>query len=181
VLRVAPITELRKAARMQAHVGQENFEQANLASNIGAVCTREVVVAEGNESVFELARIMRRHHVGAVVIVDHKGEQCFPLGIVTDRDIVVDALVTSFDNIREMKASELVKQSVVTIHEDQDIDEVIASMRKHGVRRVPVVDNQGALVGILTVDDLVEIFAYRLSQLASLYAQQQREERRDRP
>jgi CBS domain-containing protein len=145
------------------------------------VCTRDVIVAEGDESVLELAQLMRRHHVGAVVIVDHKGDKCYPSGLITDRDIVVDALVTSFDKLREMKASELIRQSVITIREDQNVDEVLPIMRSNGVRRVPVVDHQGALVGILAADDLVELFAQRLMQLGSLCAEQRQDEREDRP
>jgi CBS domain-containing protein len=155
--------------------------QRNVGGNVGAVCIREVVTAEASESVLELAQLMRRHHVGAVVIVDRKGEKNFPSGIVTDRDIVVDALVTSLENIRDMKASELVKQSVISVREDQNVDEVVAIMRDNGVRRVPVVDHQGGLVGIVAADDLVELYADRLSQLATLCLQQPREERKDRP
>ncbi|MFO7563994.1 MAG: CBS domain-containing protein, partial [Enhygromyxa sp.] len=58
--------------------------------NVGTVCIREVVVAEGTESVLELARLMRHYHVGDVVIVNRRGDKRYPTGIVTDRDIVVD-------------------------------------------------------------------------------------------
>ena len=147
----------------------------------GAVCIREVVVAEGTESVLELARLMRHYHVGDVVIVNRRGEKRYPTGIVTDRDIVVDALVTSIDSIREMMASDLVNRPIVSVREEHTLDEALEVMRKNGVRRVPVVDGEGALVGILAVDDLVEQFADRMAELAILFTRQQRIERGTRP
>jgi CBS domain-containing protein len=111
--------------------------------NVGAVCVRQVVVAEGNESVLELARLMRQHHVGDVVIVDRRGDKSYPSGIVTDRDIVVDALVTSPENLGELTARDLVKRELVSVREDQNIDDALEIMRVHGVRRAPVVDDKG--------------------------------------
>ncbi|HVH99335.1 MAG TPA: CBS domain-containing protein [Enhygromyxa sp.] len=149
--------------------------------NVGAVCIREVVVAEATEPVLELARLMRHYHVGDVVIVTRRGDKRYPTGMVTDRDIVVDALVTSLDSIGELMASDLVNRPVITVREDQCIDDALEIMRKNGVRRVPVVDQEGALVGIVAVDDLVEFFADRLSELAILFSREQRIERGVRP
>jgi CBS domain-containing protein len=148
---------------------------------VGAVCIREVVVAEGTESVLELARLMRHYHVGDVVIVNRRGEKRYPTGMVTDRDIVVDALVTSLEAIGEMMASDLVNRPIVSVREDLSIDDALEVMRKNGVRRVPVVDDEGALVGIVAVDDLIEAFADRLSELAILFSREQRIERGARP
>jgi CBS domain-containing protein len=149
--------------------------------NVGTVCIREVVVAEGTESVLELARLMRHYHVGDVVIVNRRGDKRYPTGMVTDRDIVVDALVTSLEGIREMMASDLVNRPIVSVREDMSIDDALEVMRKNGVRRVPVVDDEGALVGIVAVDDLIETFADRLSELAILFSREQRIERGVRP
>lgn len=149
--------------------------------NVGAVCVREVVVAEGNESVLELARLMRQHHVGDIVIVNRRDDKSYPSGIVTDRDIVVDGLVTSLENIGQMTASDLVKRTLVSVREDQNVDDALEVMRDNGIRRAPVVDDQGALVGILAVDDIVELFADRLCQLSRLFTREQRIERDDRP
>lgn len=149
--------------------------------NAGTVCIREVVVAEGTEPVLELARLMRHYHVGTVVIVNRRGDKRYPIGMVTDRYIVVDALVTSLDTIHELMASDLVNRPIVSVREDQGIDDALEIMRQNGVRRVPVVDHEGALVGILAVDDLVELFANRLSELAILFSREQRIERGVRP
>lgn len=166
-LAVDPLTALRKAEAMKR--------------NVGAVCIREVVVAEGTELVLELARLMRHHHVGDVVIVTHRGDKNFPIGVITDRDIVVDALVTSFEDITKMVAVDLVNRPIVSVREHDNIDDAVEIMRKHGVRRVPVVDDEGALVGILAVDDLIELMSDRLSELAILFSRQQRIERDARP
>lgn len=159
------------------------LQQGNIGGqgNVGAICVREVVVAEGHESVLELARLMRHHHVGDIVIVKRQDDKSYPSGIITDRDIVVEGLVTSPENIGEMKASELVKRTLVSVREDQNIDEALETMRVSGVRRAPVVDDTGALVGILAIDDIVEMFADRLCQISRLFIRQQRNERDDRP
>jgi CBS domain-containing protein len=149
--------------------------------NVGAACIREVVVAEGTESVLELAGLMRSHHVGNVVIVTRRGDDNYPIGIVTDRDIVIDALVTSFDSLEQLTAHDLINRPIVTVSEHESIDDALETMRKNGVRRVPVVDDKGALVGILAVDDLVELFADRLSELAVLFNREVRLERAVRP
>jgi CBS domain-containing protein len=149
--------------------------------NVGAVCIREVVVAEATEPVLELARLMRHYHVGDVVIVTRRGDKRYPTGMVTDRDIVVDALVTSLDGISELLASDLVNRPIVSVREDLSIDDALEIMRKNGVRRAPVVDQDGALVGILAVDDLVELFATRLAELSTLFARERRIERGVRP
>jgi CBS domain-containing protein len=149
--------------------------------NVGTVCTREVVVAQESESVLELARLMRHHHVGDVVIVQRRGEKSYPSGIVTDRDIVIDALVSSPDNIQQLLASDLIGRPIITVREQQTLDDALEVMRENGVRRAPVVDDDGALVGILAADDLVELFADRLSKLAILFSYEQRIERGVRP
>lgn len=172
----------RPAAASVAVAGLEDPRKlTDMQRNVGAVCIREVVVAEATEPVLELARLMRHYHVGNVVIINRRGDKRFPIGMVTDRDIVVDALVTSLDGISELLASDLVNRPVVTVREDMAVDDALEIMRKNGVRRVPVVDREGALVGILAVDDLIELFADRLSELAILFAREQQIERGVRP
>lgn len=121
--------------------------------NITEVCKRDVVIADPDTSVPDAAKLMRERHVGSVVVVDEAGK---PLGIVTDRDIVVEVVAAGVDH-RAMRVGEIMSSPVLTVHEDDDALAALKTMRLRGVRRVPVVDSAGFLVGIAALDDLLEI------------------------
>ena len=140
---------------------------------IGQVSVREVVVATRNTSVQDAAKLMRQHHVGDVVIVDDEKKK--PVGIVTDRDLVISVLATKLDP-SVFTVGDLVTRELVTAREDQGISETIQQMRAKGVRRMPIVDAHGALVGIISVDDLVRLIGAELSELGQLISREQARE-----
>jgi len=139
---------------------------------IGDVCIRDVVIAGKNTSVQEAALLMRRNHVGDLVIteVNPDGRQ-IPVGIVTDRDIVLSVIATSLDPA-VYTVADLVARDLVTVSEDQGVFESIQHMRANGVRRMPVVDRQGGLVGIISVDDVVQLLSEEMSLLAKLISRE---------
>jgi CBS domain-containing protein len=149
--------------------------------NVGAVCTRDVIIAEGTETVLDVAKLMRAHHVGDVVIVESREGVRYPTGILTDRDIVVEGVVEVLERLPRLRADDLVTRPLVTVSERDNVDHAIEIMRAQGVRRLPVVDDVGALVGLLAFDDLVEFFAGRLAGLAAVVAGEERMERDYRP
>lgn len=146
---------------------------------IGEVCNREVVVVEAGASVAEAAKLMRQYHVGTLVVVRQQDSKNEPLGIVTDRDLVLEVLSPELDaaniTVGEIMAPELVK-----VTEGTGIFESIRYMRDKGVRRMPVVDGSGALAGIITVDDLVDLLSEELAELNKLVKQEQKKEARSR-
>lgn len=147
----------------------------------GALCVRDVVVATGSDSVLAVATLMRTHHVGAVVLVEEREGVRVPTGIVTDRDIVLEGVVGAFDRLPQLTAGDLVTRSLVTVREIDPIDNALEVMRSAGVRRLPVVDDEGGLVGIMAIDDLVEVFSARFASLAGVIANEQDNEHVDRP
>lgn len=149
--------------------------------NVGAVCIREVTFGFPQEPVLDIAKRMREDHVGAIVLVREEGGLRYPVGIVTDRDIVVEAVAAAPDELGSLIAEDLVTYDLITVHEQDLVDDALEVMRRHGIRRVPVVGDQGELIGILAVDDLVELFADRLSELSVLFSREQRIERESRP
>ena len=145
--------------------------------DVGAICVRNVVTGYAAESVVDIAKRMRERHVGAVVIVrDDQGTRK-PIGIITDRDIVIEAVAPGDVSLDAVVANDLLTRVLVTVEQHDSIDDALAEMRKNGVRRVPVVDSRGGLVGIVAVDDLVELFADRLAELAVLFSREQKIER----
>jgi CBS domain-containing protein len=134
---------------------------------VGRVCTREVVVAYRHEPLREAARLMRERHTGTVVVVDVVGGSRMPVGIVTDRDIAVAVFAADCD-AQKLLVGDVTMDALLTVREDADILDVVAQMRDHGVRRVPVVDSRGVLVGIVSADDLLDVLAEELSGLARI-------------
>ena len=67
---------------------------------IGEICTREVIIAFRDDSIIEIAKLMRKYHVGDIVIVDKQGNQGYPVGIITDRDIVLELIAREVDITR---------------------------------------------------------------------------------
>lgn len=134
---------------------------------IGEICNREVVIAERNMDVPEAARLMRQHHVGTIVIVEDIEGRRKPVGIVTDRDIAIEVVAAGVDP-NGLVIGDIMGGDLVTVAETQGIFETIRYMRSRGVRRVPVVDNGGWLVGIVTLDDLLELIAEELNEMTKL-------------
>ena len=146
---------------------------------VGEICNREVVVAERTTTIVEAARIMRRYHVGDLVVVDEVQGRRVPVGMVTDRDMVVEVIARE-QPFASCTVSAIMSATVVCVPETAGVIETIQLMRSHGVRRVPVVDAGGALVGILAADDLLDLLAEELSALARIAPRGQEREVRAR-
>lgn len=141
----------------------------------GEYCNRDVVVVTKTEPLREAINLMRTHHIGDVVVVDNLEDPRIPLGILTDRDIVVEILGESLD-LDAVNIGDVMSYDLVSIKEDTKLMDVVKIMRSKGVRRVPVVDTNGHLVGIITVDDILELIAEQLTDIVSLISLEQRKE-----
>ena len=148
--------------------------------NAGEACNREVVIVNGDAPLLEAARLMREHHVGDVVLVEEGPQGRVPVGIVTDRDLVVEVLAAGIDPAT-LAVRDVVTNALVTALEQEPFEDVVKRMRRHGVRRVPVVNRRGTLEGILALDDIVELLSETLSDLAFAVNKEQRKERELRP
>ena len=146
---------------------------------VGEICNREVVVAERTTTIVEAARLMRRYHVGDLVVVDEVQDRRVPVGMVTDRDLVVDVIARE-QPFASCTVRAVMSATLVCVPETAGVIEAIQLMRSHGVRRVPVVDAGGALVGILAADDLLDLLAEELSALARIAPRGQEREVRSR-
>jgi CBS domain-containing protein len=143
-------------------------------------CNRDVVTIGAEASVREAAELMRTLHVGDLVVVESRDEQRVPIGVVTDRDIVVEILAEDV-NPRDVAVGDFMSGQIVTASEDDDIMDVIELMRTEGVRRVPVVDGGGALVGIVAVDDLIDSLAEMLHGISGVVRRERYKEEESRP
>ena len=146
---------------------------------IGEICTREVVIVKRNETVLEAAKLMRQHHVGDVVVIEEHDGVRFPVGIVTDRDLVVEIMAPELDPAA-ITVGDIMEQELVIVKESMGLFEAIQYMRSKTVRRLPVVDENGALLGILALDDLLELLSEELLAIARLVRYQRRKETKQR-
>lgn len=142
---------------------------------VGEICNREVVVTEKALSVVDAAQLMRKHHVGDLVVVEEKDGSRRPVGVVTDRDIVVEVVAAGV-NPEALTVGDIMSPEVATVREGEGLFEALRYMRDKGVRRMPVVDREGALAGILTLDDLLELLAEEMAELAKLVSHERKRE-----
>ena len=146
---------------------------------IGKVCNREVVFIHAQASVPEAARLMREHHVGDLVVTKEKTGKRVPVGIVTDRDIVLEVIAEGV-GMDDVNVGDIMSDNLVTARESDGLLETIKVMRAKGIRRLPVVNDDHELVGILSVDDLIDLFSEQIVDLARLIAREQSREKAGR-
>jgi predicted transcriptional regulator len=147
---------------------------------IGEICSREVVFIERDESCADAARLMREHHVGSLVVVDQDDvRRRIPVGMLTDRDLAVGVMALGLDPEKTLVEAAM-RPGVAVLREDEGFGRALALMRAEGVRRLPVVDVSGALVGLVAADDLIELLGEEMAGLGALVAQGPRHEREER-
>jgi CBS domain-containing protein len=138
---------------------------------IGEICSRDVLTVEPDEPLAKCARVMEDASVGSVVVVDRSRGFARPIGIVTDRDM----LRGQFDRRADLfclSAGDVMTANPLVLREDCDVRNAIERMGERAVRRVPVVDDGGELVGIATFDDLLPAIAGQIAAIGALISQQ---------
>ena len=146
---------------------------------VGKVCNREVVFIHREASVPEAARLMREYHVGDIVVVKETTGKRVPVGIVTDRDIVLEVIAAGV-NVNDVSVGDIMSNGLVTARENDSVLDTIKIMRAKGVRRLPVINDDNELSGILSVDDLIDLMSEQIADLAKLIAREQKHEQEKR-
>jgi len=142
---------------------------------IGEFCNREVVFATRETSIPEAAQLMRKFHVGDLVVVDEIDGKRVPVGIVTDRDIVIEIVSQSLD-LNEFSVGDIMSPQLISVHEKEGVFETIRLMRAKGIRRIPVVNQEGGLEGIVSADDILDLLAEEMTELAKVVPREQERE-----
>jgi CBS domain-containing protein len=119
------------------------------------VCVHDVVTIEHDIPLVQCAKIMHDAQVGSLVVTEMRDGLSIPAGILTDRDIAVKVVAFALDP-DIFTARDIMTEPLVTAQPEEELRLVLKRMRNHGVHRVPVVSDDGALVGILAVDDIWE-------------------------
>jgi len=130
---------------------------------------RQVETVRPEATLAQCAELMRANHVGSLVVVDDQRGLTRPIGIVTDRDIVLEVVAPLLDP-RSITAAEVMAPTLGTVNEDDDLVDALARMREQGVRYVPVTTTAGELAGIVAMDDVLEALAEQLSHIVEVCA-----------
>lgn len=146
---------------------------------IGEICNRDTVFIKREGSIGEAARIMRENHLGDLIVVEEKGIRRLPVGMLTDRDLVIEILAKGIDPAT-VTVGDIMNSDLLTTQEGDDTYQTMQRMRTKGVRRLPVVDAGGSLVGIVTINDFLDLLSSELTALARAATQEQRRERQAR-
>jgi CBS domain-containing protein len=142
---------------------------------ISAICSREVITVHRDATVLHAAMLMRQYHVGDVLVIeDHEGK-AIPVGILTDRDIVIELVATDLD-CRVITVGDIMLAHLAVVKEDEGIFDAIQLMSSKGIRRLPVVYKDGSLLGIVTLDDMLQLLAKEFDALAKLVRREQKNE-----
>lgn len=146
---------------------------------ISEFCNREVVFATREMTLPEAAQLMRKHHVGDLVVVDDVDGKRVPTGIVTDRDMVIEVIAKSLD-FDKFSVGDIMSPQLVSVQEKEGVFETIRLMRAKGIRRIPVINQQGGLAGIVSADDMLDLLAEEMAELAKVAPREQQREAKTR-
>jgi CBS domain-containing protein len=147
---------------------------------VSSVCNYNVATIDADADVLQAAVLMRQEHVGDLIVTEQRHGVTVPVGVVTDRDIVV-GIVAKNIQASEVRVGDTIRGKLVTVHEDNGVAYALREMRRAGVRRVPVVNTKDELVGVLSVDDAIDHLATQLNDIAGTIRFQQDLESKQRP
>lgn len=129
--------------------------------SIGRIAQRSVDTADAQESVNLAAERMHQRNVGCLVVTDESGR---PTGILTDRDLVLRVVAPGKDAFTTL-VKDVMTAWPVTCREESPIEEAIAAMRRAQIRRLPVIGAAGQLVGLVTLDDILQLLAEEMASI----------------
>lgn len=147
---------------------------------VAQVCSRQVVTVDRDAPLAAAARLMRDHHVGALVVTARAEHGHGVVGVVTDRDLVVEGLARGAD-AAGLRVGQLMRGPVVVVAETAGLGEALERMQAHGVRRLLVTDAQGHLCGMASFDDLLSALAAQFTTLATAVRVGREREAAERP
>ncbi len=140
-----------------------------MSMSVGQICKRNPVTCARDAEIREVVGLMRERGVGSVIVVQELTGEMRPYGIITDRDLVVRA-ISAGEDINSLTIGDVATTDVRVAREHDSIGEAIHIMREAGIKRLPVVDALGILIGIVSGDDLLLHLANEVQELAALFA-----------
>lgn len=147
---------------------------------VGEYCNRNVLIVGRGDSVIKAAKLMRQHHVGELLVVELRNGERSPIGILTDRDIVIDVIAEEA-NLSAISVEDIMSYKIITANENDDLMSTIKRMRNNGIRRIPVVNIAGGLIGVLSINDIMDVITEQLIDIDQIIENENINERENRP
>lgn len=144
------------------------------------ICSKQVITIDRDRTLMEAAHRMRESHVRDLVVVETRANKEIPIGILTDRDIVIAVVADSIDRFHAILVGDVMSFELVTAREDESLTDVLERMGTTGIRHIPVVNSNGELTGLLSFDDVICLIASLMRDLATLIASEQEREKEER-
>jgi predicted transcriptional regulator len=146
---------------------------------VGEYCKRAVVAIAASADAAEAAKLMRSEHVGFLIVYREGDSMQRPVGVLTDRDLVLGVMARDVDP-HAITADDVMTRQPLIANESDQLSDMLQAMRLAGIRRVPVVDVRGALVGIMAIDDAIDVVTGLMCDIAGSIKSEQRQEWRAR-
>jgi CBS domain-containing protein len=146
---------------------------------IGTICQRPVFTVRRSDEVVRAAQLMREKHVGYLVVVE-LDPLARPVGVLTDRDIVVGVVARQVDP-KAVCVGDIMTVDPITALESDSVEAALQKMRVFGIRRLPVVNDHRELVGLLAMDDLLQVIAGDAQEVVNAIRKEQLMEGVTRP
>src|SRR5678815_2894817 len=146
---------------------------------IGEYCKRAVVAIASEADAAEAAKRMRAEHVGFLIVYREGDELQQPVGVLTDRDLVLGVLARDVDP-HSVTVDDVMTRQPLIANDGDELSDMLQAMRLAGIRRVPVVDVRGALAGIMAIDDAIDVVTGLMCDIAGSIKSEQRHEWRTR-
>lgn len=143
---------------------------------LGHVCETAVVTTFAETSLADATALMRRAHVGALVVVEDRNGATWPVGILTDRDVAVALASPNAPNLT--RVGDVMSKNLIVASDHDDFFDGLSKMRRFGVRRLPIIALDGRLRGIITLDDVIDVLSAKLREAASVVPRERRVEAR---
>lgn len=145
--------------------------------NVGKICTRNVITVRESDELTTAAELMRENHIGYLVVVekgpDPSNGHGKPVGVLTDRDIVVSVVSRKADPAL-LRVGDVMTREPLVVEEGLSVGSALVQMRKNGIRRIPVIAPAGHLSGVLSLDDVLDVLANELNDVAGSIRNEQR-------
>lgn len=151
--------------------------------NVGHICKHKVITAREHDELVGTAQLMRSEHIGYIIVVDPDPtlrDAVIPVGVLTDRDIIVSVVARETDP-HTLRVEDVMTRHPMVVQESSSVGWAVREMRRMGVRRMPVVDLAGHLVGVLSLDDVLDALAAELLDVAGSIRNERRIESETRP
>lgn len=132
---------------------------------------RKVATVYRDMNVGEAARIMRDSHLGDVVVIERRDGKINPIGILTDRDIVMATTALGISPF-DFRVEDVMTHSLITAPSDSTLNHIIRLMKEQGIKRVPLVNETGELDAIVAVEDVIRFLTTELHELSQVYERQ---------